>query len=60
MNEVWKDVTNKDVTNYDIRDRKKRKFLCTFGFKELTTICTGQFQPPALFSDYFRAMQLVG
>jgi len=39
MNEV-----RKDVTNYDIRDRKKRKFLFTFGFKELRKICTGQFR----------------
>jgi hypothetical protein len=30
MNEVWKVVTNYDITN-----RKKRKFLCTFGFTKL-------------------------
>jgi hypothetical protein len=39
MNEV-----RKIVTNYHIRSRQKRKFLCTFGFKELGKICTGQFR----------------
>jgi hypothetical protein len=34
-NESKMNELRKDVTDYDISDQKKRKFLFTFGFKEL-------------------------